>query len=153
MSLVEVSNSNNINIDKNKNYLIVKNKGAYTLIQINEIKEIKAIIDSFMELSNKVNFLETQLKTLINKNLPKIVEEYTNKFDNDNVKNNLVRYMAFELLNDDININGIDFPSNYEEIKKYVFENKGNELIPNGFEKYINKMYQELLVEDEKREV
>lgn len=114
--------------------VVFKTKEGYKVLPFSQLTEEQA--KKVQDLEKRVEELESRTRVLIEAKLEKVVKTYTDKFDNDKTKENLVRFMAFELLNDDININGADYTSDYTAIKEWVL-NPTSET-PAGIKKFID---------------
>lgn len=121
-----------------ENGVVVKTKNGFKLVSNKEF--FKEHDDKVKELTNQLEDAEKKLAAIEEANLEGKLEEYKKK--NEILMVNIARFIAFEILNDDINYNGKDYPENYEEIKEYVFNPKGKK-VPAGFENYLNKIEEE----------
>lgn len=133
--LVEINNLKEGIITCKKN-----SKGEYS-IEIVSYDQLTSELNSRMtkleekELSNKIN-----INNLVTAKIPEKIDAFTKKHDR------LVNFMAYEVMLDDINYNGIDYPENFEEIKKWILEQKGE--VPAGFDKYIKQVKGEVSEND-----
>lgn len=119
---------------KDKSMVIFdKNTNSFKLITLDEIM---ADVRHEIEVHKKeFEVLQTQLNTLQKAELIENFKALKNAFDNDVYKERLINYMAFQLLNNDINNGEIDVPQNYDFIKDWLIKQEDD--IPDGFAKYI----------------
>ena len=119
---------------KDKSMVIFdKTTNSFKLITLDEIM---ADVRHEIEVHKKeFEVLQTQLNTLQKAELIENFKALKDAFDNDVYKERLINYMAFQLLNNDINKGEIDVPQNYDFIKTWL--EKQEDDIPDGFAKYI----------------
>ena len=119
---------------KDKSMVIFdKNTNSFKLITLDEIM---ADVRHEIEVHKKeFEVLQTQLNTLQKAELIENFKALKEAFDNDVYKERLINYMAFQLLNNDINNGEIDVPQNYDFIKDWLIKQEDD--IPDGFSKYI----------------
>ena len=119
---------------KDKSMVIFdKTTNSFKLITLDEIM---ADVRHEIEVHKKeFEVLQTQLNTLQKAELIENFKALKDAFDNDVYKERLINYMAFQLLNNDINNGEIDVPQNYDFIKTWL--EKQEDEIPDGFAKYI----------------
>lgn len=119
---------------KDKSMVIFdKDTNSFKLITLDEIM---ADVRHEIEVHKKeFEVLQTQLNTLQKAELIENFKALKDAFDNDVYKERLINYMAFQLLNNDINNGEIDVPQNYDFIKTWL--EKQEDDIPDGFGKYI----------------
>ena len=119
---------------KDKSMVIFdKDTNSFKLITLDEIM---ADVRHEIEVHKKeFEVLQTQLNTLQKAELIENFKALKDAFDNDSYKERLINYMAFQLLNNDINNGEIDVPANYDFIKTWL--EKQEDEIPDGFAKYI----------------
>ena len=119
---------------KDKSMVIFdKDTNSFKLITLDEIM---ADVRHEIEVHKKeFEVLQTQLKTLQKAELIENFKQLKEAFENDVIKPRLINYMAFQLLNNDINNGEIDVPANYDFIKTWL--EKQEDEIPDGFAKYI----------------
>lgn len=122
---------------KDKSMVIFdESANSFKLITLDDIlAEIRHEIE---EHKKEFEVLQTQLKTLQKAELIENFKALKEAFDNDTLKDRLINYMAFQLLNNEINNGEIDIPENYEFIKTWL--NNQDDEIPDGLEKYIKQV-------------
>lgn len=113
--------------------IVVKTENGFKVVPLTKL--LKPQIDKINENASSIENLQSALKEIQNSNIPKRVADLEKSFKEDKTKATLVRFMAFEILNDDINYNGKDYPSDYEQIKSWVFKPEGT--APESFSKYL----------------
>lgn len=129
--IIQIDNELNI---KDKSMVIFdKETNAFKLITLDEIlAEIRHEIETHKK---EFEVLQTQLKTLQKAELIENFKQLKEAFENDTIKPRLINYMAFQLLNNDINNGEIDIPENYEYIKTWLINQ--NEETPDVLKHYI----------------
>lgn len=106
-----------------------------------ETKPLSEVMAKYEEtlknLNNRLTQAEKTLDTYNNLHITDTIKDFKEKLDNDKVKERLCVYMAFELLNDSINYEGNDYPSDYEECQNYILNNMEGEM-PKTLSGYVN---------------
>lgn len=115
--LVEINETSAVGI-------VVKDKKGFRVVPIEEY--MKNQIDTIKSNATKVESLESYRAEQEKSNVPGRLVKLEKAFKEDKVKATLVRFMAFEILNDDINYNGKDYPADYEQVKEWVFKPNGD---------------------------
>ena len=82
--------------------------------------------------------LQTQLNILQNAELIENFKALKEHFDNDEIKAKLINYMAFQLLQNDINKGEIDIPENIEFVENWLKQPTAE--IPDVLQKYIKEI-------------
>lgn len=101
--------------------------------------ELLGEIHKDMEIHKKeFEVLQTQLNILQNAELIENFKALKEHFDNDEIKSKLVNYMAFQLLQNDINKGEIDIPENIEFVENWLKQPTAE--IPDVLQKYIKEI-------------
>lgn len=101
--------------------------------------ELLGEIRKDMEIHKKeFEVLQTQLNILQNAELIENFKALKEHFDNDEIKAKLVNYMAFQLLQNDINKGEIDIPENIEFVENWLKQPTAE--IPDVLQKYIKEI-------------
>lgn len=101
--------------------------------------ELLGEIRKDMEIHKKeFEVLQAQLNILQNAELIENFKALKEHFDNDEIKAKLVNYMAFQLLQNDINKGEIDIPENIEFVENWLKQPTAE--IPDVLQKYIKEI-------------
>ena len=101
--------------------------------------ELLGEIRKDMEIHKKeFEVLQTQFNILQNAKLIENFKALKEHFDNDEIKAKLVNYMAFQLLQNDINKGEIDIPENIEFVENWLKQPTAE--IPDVLQKYIKEI-------------
>lgn len=101
--------------------------------------ELLGEIRKDMEIHKKeFEVLQTQLNILQNAELIENFKALKEHFDNDEIKAKLINYMAFQLLQNDINKGEIDIPENIEFVENWLKQPTAE--IPDVLQKYIKEI-------------
>lgn len=110
-----------------------KDANGKLVIEIVPFEElIKSTIHKIDNMGNVLLNTTAKVDKINEKNLPKIVDDYIAKHKR------IINFMAFEVMLDDINYNGVDYPPNFKEIQEWIFKQTSE--VPKNFQKYINKV-------------
>lgn len=101
--------------------------------------ELLGEIRKDMEIHKKeFEVLQTQFNILQNAKLIENFKALKEHFDNDEIKEKLINYMAFQLLQNDINKGEIDIPENIEFVENWLKQPTAE--IPDVLQKYIKEL-------------